>query len=347
METIDKLDARTITGKALQLLRNQVIRLLLTGKTQGEVAALTGINRHTVGKWWRTYQANPEAGLKIKKRGRQKGAACTLSETQAKEIQKLICDKSPDQLKLAFALWTRKAIQGLIQQRFQIVMPIRTVGDYLDRWGFTPQKPAKRAYEQQPAAVKKWLDEEYPAIARKAKDEHADIYWGDETGVRNDCQHGRSYAPKGKTPVLRLPAKRTSLNMISALTNQGKVRFMIYKENMTAQVLITFMQRLVKDAPRKVFLILDNLKVHHAKLVQEWLDEHREQIKVFYLPSYSPELNPDEYLNCDLKDGVHSAPPTRTEKTLREKVTSHMRMLQKLPGRIVKYFQHPSIAYAA
>jgi hypothetical protein len=112
---------------------------------------------------------------------------------------------------------------------------------------------------------------------------------------------------KGKTPVLRLPAKRMSLNMISALTNQGKVRFMIYRENMTAQVLITFMQRLVKDAPRKVFLILDNLKVHHAKLVQEWLVEHREQIEVFYLPSYSPELNPDEYLNCDLKDGVHLA----------------------------------------
>ena len=347
MKITDKIDARTITGKALQLLRTQTIRLLQTGKTQDEVAGLTGVSRFTVGKWWRAYQADPETGLKVKKRGRQKGADCTLNETQAKEIQKLICDKSPDQLKLAFALWTRKAVQGLIQQRFQIVMPIRTVGDYLARWGFTPQKPAKRAYEQQPAAVKKWLDEEYPAIARKAKDEQADIYWGDETGVRNDCQHGRSYAPKGKTPVLRLPAKRTSLNMISALTNQGKVRFMIYKENMTAQVLITFMQRLVKDAPRKVFLILDNLKVHHAKLVQEWLAEHRAQIEVFYLPSYSPELNPDEYLNCDLKDGVHSAPPTRTEKTLHEKVTSHMRKLQKLPERIVKYFKHPSIAYAA
>jgi transposase len=347
MKITDKIDARTITGKALQLLRTQTIRLLQTGKTQDEVAGLTGVSRFTVGKWWRAYQADPETGLKVKKRGRQKGADCTLNETQAKEIQKLICDKSPDQLKLAFALWTRKAVQGLILQRFQIVMPIRTVGDYLQRWGFTPQKPAKRAYEQQPAAVKKWLDEEYPAIASKAKEEQADIYWGDETGVRNDCQHGRSYAPKGKTPVLRLPAKRISLNMISALTNQGKVRFMIYKENMTAQVLITFMQRLVKDAPRKVFLILDNLKVHHAKLVQEWLAEHREQIEVFYLPSYSPELNPDEYLNCDLKDGVHSAPPTRTENTLREKVTSHMRKLQKLPERIVKYFKHPSIAYAA
>jgi transposase len=343
---MEKIDARTITGKALELLRKQAIRICKTGKTQAEVAALLGIARLTVGIWWRAYQASPENGLKVKKRGREMGADCTLNQTQAKEIQQLICDKSPDQYKLDFALWTRKAVQGLIHQRFKIVMPVRTVGDYLKRWGFTPQKPAKRAYEQQPAAVKKWLDEEYPVIAQKAKVEQADIYWGDETGVRNDCQHGRSYAPKGQTPVLRLPAKRVSLNMISALSNQGKVRFMIYKENMTYQVLITFMQRLVKDAPRKVFLILDNLKVHHAKKVQEWLLEHNSQIEVFYLPSYSPELNPDEYLNCDLKDGVHSAPPSRSDKTLKERVTSHMRKLQKLPQRVVKYFQHPKIAYA-
>lgn len=344
---MEKIDARTITGPALELLRKQTIRLMQTGKTQDEVAELIGIHRLTVGKWWRSYQADSVTGLKVKKRGRKTGTQRTLSQTQAKEIQRLICDKSPDQLKLAFALWTRKAVQRLIQQQFQIVMPIRTVGEYLDRWGFTPQKPAKRAYEQQPAAVKKWLDEEYPAITQKAKVEKADIYWGDETGVRNDCQHGRSYAPKGQTPVVRLPANRKSLNMISAITNQGKVRFMVYEETMTAQVLIVFLKRLVKDAPRKVFLILDNLKVHHAYLVQDWLAEHQEEIEVFYLPPYSPELNPDEYLNCDLKDGVHSTPPSRTEKSLREKVMSHMRKLQKLPERVASYFKHPKIAYAA
>jgi len=268
---MEKIDARTITGKALELLRKQAIRFLKTGKTQLEVATLLGIARVTVGIWWRAYNANPESGLKVKKRGREIDADCILNEVQAKEVKHLICDKSPDQYKLAFALWTRKAVQGLILQRFGIIMPVRTIGDYLKRWGFTPQKPAKRAYEQQPVAVQKWLDEEYPAIAQKAKTEQADIYWGDETGVRNDCQHGRSYAPKGQTPILRLPAKRVSLNMISALSNQGKVRFMIYEENMTYQVLISFMQRLIKDAPRKVFLILDNLKVHHAIKVQEWL----------------------------------------------------------------------------
>ena len=147
-------------------------------------------------------------------------------------------------------------------------MPIRTVGAYLQRWGFTPQKPLKQAYEQRPAAVQKWLKEEYVAIAQRAKQERAEIHWGDETGIRSDSQHGRSYAPQGKTPVIRLSAKRTSINMISTVTNQGKVRFMMYKETMSAQVLITFMKQLLKGSARKIFLVVDNLRVHHAKLVK-------------------------------------------------------------------------------
>ena len=175
--------------------------------------------------------------------------------------------------------------------------------------------------------MQKWLDEEYPLI--KEKKEHAEIYWGDETGMRSDCQHGRGYAPKGKTPVIRLSAKRTSTNMISAITNQGKVRFQIYDGRMNASQLIEFLRRLIKDAQRKVILILDNLRVHHAKLVKAWLAKQAEKIDVFYLPAYSPELNPDEYLNCDLKSGVHSKRPARNKKQLKAKVLSHLRMLQK------------------
>ncbi|MCP4120990.1 MAG: IS630 family transposase, partial [Bacteroidetes bacterium] len=224
---------------------------------------------------------------------------------------------------------------------------LRTVGNYLSQWGFTPQKPLKKAYEQSPTKVKKWLEDEYPQIKEKAKDEGAEIYWGDETGLRSDSQHGRGYAPRGKTPVIRLSAKRTSTNMISAITNQGKVRFQVYDGNMNAKLLIGFMKRLIKDAKRKVFLILDNLRVHHAKVVKAWLAEHEELIDVFYLPAYSPELNPDEYLNCDLKVGVHSKAPARNNKQLKGKVISHMRMLQKTPARVEKYFQHRKIQYAA
>ncbi|WP_226649599.1 IS630 family transposase, partial [Microbulbifer variabilis] len=203
------------------------------------------------------------------------------------------------------------------------------------------------AYEQNPKAVKKWLEEDYPNIKRRAKREDAEIYWGDETGIHSDCQHERGYAAKGKTPFVRLNAKHASLNMISAVTNQGTVRFQIYEGSMDADKLIDFLKRLIKTAGRKVYLILDNLRVHHARVVKAWLVEHEDEIEVFYLPSYSPELNPDEYLNCDLKAGVHSGMPARTREKLKSKVLSHMRMLQKKPARVASYFKHRSIKYAA
>jgi len=270
-----------------------------------------------------------------------------LNKEQEKEIQRAIRDKCPDQLKLPFALWTRIAVQQLIRELYGFEMPVRTIGEYLKRWNYTPQKPLKRAYEQNPKAVKKWLEEEYPAIQQKAKKENAEIHWGDETGLCNDSYHGRSYAPRGKTPAIRLSAKCKRVNLISSITNQGKVRFMIYKNRMNADTFIKFMKRLIKDADRKILLILDNLKVHHSYKARDWLLEHTDQIEVFFLPSYSPELNPDEYLNCDLKAGVHSGPPARSHKQLKAKALSHLRKLQKLPKRVVKYFKHPKIAYAA
>ena len=301
----------------------------------------------TIGKWVRAYRAAGMKALSSDVRGRRQGAARKLTQEQEKTIQQLIVDKTPDQLKMVYALWTRKAVLELIEDQFGIKLAIRTVGNYLSSWGFTPQKPLKRAYEQSPAKVQKWLEESYPAIKEKAKGEDAEIYWGDETGVRSDSQYGRGYAPVGKTPVIKLSAKRRSTNMISAITNQGKVRFQIYDGRMNADQLIQFMKRLVKDAKRKVFLILDNLRVHHAKKVTQWLANHSEQIEVFYLPAYSPELNPDEYLNCDLKHGIHSKRPARNQKQLKAKVLSHMRMLQKQPKRVVKYFCHTKISYAA
>ncbi len=189
-------------------------------------------------------------------------------------------------------------------------MPIRTSGEYLKRWGFTPQKPAKRAYEQNPDAVAKWMEETYPSISKEAQSQNAEIHWGDETGVRNDCQHGRGYAPKGQTPILRRKAKRFSTNMISSVTNQGKVRWMIDRETLTSQVSIRFMERLLKDSKKEVFLIVDNLQVHHSAPVKEWLEANKERLSLFYLPSYSPDRNPDEYLNGDLKSELgRKAPP--------------------------------------
>ncbi len=342
-----KDDARTLTTAAQEQLRKQAIRLRKRGETYKEISEIVGVHKNTVWKWWKKYQTEGANALKVQQRGRREGAQRRLDRSQEVMIQAMISDHTPDQLKLTFALWTRQAVQEIIQSECGLRMPIRTVGEYLLRWGFTPQKPVKQAYEQRPAAVQKWLKEDYGAIMQKAKQEKAEVHWGDETGVRSDSQHGRSYAPKGKTPVIRLSAKHTSVNMISTVTNQGKVRFMMYTEKMRAPVLMKFMKQLIKGADRKIFLILDNLRVHHAKVVKEWLDEHPNEIEIFYLPAYSPELNPDEYLNCDLKAGVHSRPPSRNQEDLIKKVKSHMVKLQKLPARVSSYFQHPKIAYAA
>ena len=287
-------DARKLSPSAQEEKRKQAVRLRKKGLGYKEIAELVGVHVLTIGRWIRAYEKRGTTALKSKRRGRPSGTGRMLSLEQEEMIQKLIVDKSPDQLKLSYALWTRKAVMEVIEQETGMKLAIRTVGKYLSLWGFTPQKPLKKAYEQNPKKVSEWLEEAYPAIKAQAKEEDGEIYWGDETGIRNNAQHERGYAPKGQTPVVRLNAKRESTNMVSAINNQGKVRFHVYDSTMNADVLIDFMKRLIKDADRKVFLILDNLRVHHAKVVRAWLADHHELIEVFYLPSYSPELNPDE-----------------------------------------------------
>ena len=341
-----KIDVRKLSTDVQQHIRYQVIQLKMQGRKREEICKITGIHPSTCSYWWNLYKKEGKKALNIKKRGRPSGTCRTLNPEQEHQIRKAIHDNCPDQMKFPFALWTRIAVKHLIKKLLSIDMPIRTVGEYLKRWGFTPQKPLRRAYKQNPKAVKKWLDEEYPTIVKRAKKENAQIQWGDETGLCNDSYHGRSYAPRGQTPAIRLHPRCERVNLISTITNQGKVRFMVYKGKMNSETMIKFMKRLIKNSSQKVFLILDNLKVHHSYIVKDWLEENKLQIEVFFLPSYSPELNPDEYLNCDLKAGVHSGTPARTKGQLTKKAISHLRKLQKMPSRVVKYFKHPKIAYA-
>ena len=340
-------DTRKLAPSAQEEKRKLAIKLWKKGLPQKEVAEIVGTTPQTMSGWVKIYKTSGLSGLKSRRRGKTLGSNRSLTADQEDRLKRMIVDKSPDQLKMAYVLWTRKAVMELIEQETGIQMPVRTVGDYLKRWGFTPQKPVKRAYEQNPKAVQRWLEEDYPAIKARAKAEDAEIYWGDETGIRNDSQHERGYAPKGKTPVVHLNANRKSVNMISAVTNQGKVRFKVFDGTMNADILIDFCKRLARTAKRKVYLVLDNLRVHHAKVFKAWLSDREDEIEVFYLPSYSPELNPDEYLNCDLKAGVHSGKPARDKSSLKKKVVSHMKMLQKKPGRVSKYFRHEKIRYAA
>ena len=210
-----------------------------------------------------------------------------------------------------------------------------------------PQRPLKKAYEQSSAAVSKWVHEQYLKIAAQAKQEGAEIQWGDETGLRFDDVRGRGYAPKGKTPVVLAHANRSKLSVISTVTNKGQMRWKVFSGALNAKILIGFMKRLVHGREKRVFLILDNLRVHHSKAVKKWLAENEEKIQVFYLPSYSPELNPDELLNADLKQRVTKAVPARNKLALTRTAIGALRSIQKQPARVESYFEQENVSYAA
>ena len=324
-----------------------MIRLRKAGKTYEEIAEQTGLSRTGVFNICSRHAAVGPAALKDAVGGRKVGDKRLLTAPQENAMRKFIQDKTPEQLKLPYALWTRAAVAQLIQERIGVKLAVRTIGKYLARWGFTPQKPMRKAYEQSPAAVKKWLEEDYPVIAAQAKSEGAEIHWGDETGLRSDDVRGRSYAPQGHTPVVRVNNKRHGLSVISTVTNKGVMRWKIFDGALNTDILIDFMKRLVRDAGRKVYLILDNLKVHHSKPVKAWLAENAEYIEVFYLPSYSPELNPNEMANADLKQAVTKRAPARTKLQLVKATAGHLRSVQRQPDRIKSYFEHEPVRYAA
>ena len=342
-----KPDGRHLSIAAQNYLRQQAIRLREEGKRVCDISEYLGVNRSTVGKWWRQYKRSGETALSQQRRGRQLGEGQTLSATAQAEVEAALHDE-PEDYGIDSALWTRRAVQAVIEQLCEVKMPIRTVGDYLNRWGYSPQRPLKRAYEQDPVAVERWLTDEYPAIEQRAQAEGATIHWEDESGLRSDEHGGRGYSPIGQTPEIHSSMRqRVRVNYIATVSHQGRVRFMRYTCSFTGPVYLRFLDRLIRSSEHKVFLIADRHPVHFRKLVQQWLTAHSDQIAVFYLPSYSPQLNPVEYLNNDVKQQVHDKPPTRNLAELKYRVLSSLRKLQHLPARVRNYFHHPDIAYAA
>lgn len=345
---MEKDDARKLSPAEQHERRRQVVRAHKRVRTRSQIAEEVGLSYTAVSKIIACFELQGMAALAPRKRGRRSGEDRALTPEQEARIRHLICDARPEQLKMDFALWSRPAVMHLIERECGVTLHVRSVGKYLARWGFTPQKPIKRAYEQSPAAVQAWLDTSYPEIARRAKAEDAEIHWGDETALVNTDVRGRSFAPRGKTPVtLAVGGTRQKLSMIASVTNQGKARWMIVDGAFNHERLIEFFVSLIKENDKKIFLILDNLGVHHCKPVKAWLAEHKKEMEVFYLPSYSPELNPEERLNADLKHVIRAKVPVRTKTKLQAATEDHMTTIANQPERVKAYFQDPLVKYAA
>jgi len=322
---------------ALHLLRRQAVRAVLGGMSQTDAARTFGASLRAISKWMRLDREGGLRALTLKRRGRRPGEG-RLSATRAVRIRSMIVGKMPDQLKLPFYLWTRAAVASLIVRKHRIAVSLVTVGRYLRAWGLSPQKPVRRAYERNDAAIARWLKREYPAIARQAKREHAVIYWGDEMGLRSDHVTGTSYVPIGRTPVVRATGQRFGCNMISAITNKGELAFMVFQGKFKAPVFVTFMQRLLKQVVGKIYLIMDGHPVHKSGKATRFAASHSSRLRLIRMPGYCPELNPDELLNQDVKtNGLGKSRPTNRIE-LMAIVRSHLYRRQKQPQVITNLF---------
>jgi transposase len=341
-------DARSLPGTAQAALRNRAVQAVLDGMTQAEAARVFRVHPNAVNRWMKRYREGGWDGLAERRRGRRPGEQPALSERQQQQIMALVRDATPDHLGLSGFLWTREAVAELIAQRYGVWLARTTVGGYLRGWGFSPQRPQRRALEQDPVAVGRWLAEEFPAIRARARREGGLVWWLDEMGVRSDAAAGRSWAPVGQTPVVKRTGKRFRVNMISVISNAGMLRFRLFVGSFSGAVFIDFLRRLLRDCgERKVHLIVDGHPVHRAKLVSAWVGRRADRIELHFLPGYSPELNPVELLNNDVKANAAGRRRPRSAGELRNELHGYLRRRQRQPAVLVRFFDHPTTRYAA
>lgn len=338
-------DFRSLTPQAQEAIRFKAMAALCACRSKSEVARIFGVSRQAIHGWIGRRQEAGTQGLRARRRGRPVGGRLTAQ--QERKICRLITDHCPDQLKLPFYLWTREAVVHLIAQRCGVRLSVWTAGRMLARWGFTPQKPARRAFEQDPQAVGSWLKRKYPAIRALARREKALIFWADEMGLRGDHGAGRSFSPQGQTPVIPGTGQRFRCNLISAITNRGQLQFMVFKERFTAAVFLKFLRRLLRQNRRKIFLLIDRHPVHVAKNTWRWFKGHRAALRVYFLPGYSPELNPDEYLNQDVKANAVGRTRPLDRKEMIGNIRAYLRSTQANRPMVKHYFHAESVRYAS
>jgi transposase len=339
-----------LSQEAQEALRVRGVRMLEAGFSQLQVAEALGVGERQVRRWRKRFRQGGWKALAKRRRGRRAGEQEALSATQQERIVEAIRSRDPDQLRIPALLWTRSSVRELIERECGVLLEVGTVGRYLRRWGFTLKKPTRRALEADPVVVEAWLSDVYPQIRAQAKRDGGVILWQDESGLRLDGLVAKQgYALRGQRAIAPSTGNRQGVNMISALANSGELRFSIFEGRFTAKVFIEFLDRLVRSIPnRRIHLICDNHSTHHAKLVKRWVATRADRIELHFLPAHSPELNPDEQLNQDVKRHMREIYPKPTDKTtLRTELMRFLHRRQRQPHIVRAYFQEASVRYAA
>jgi len=336
-------DARALDHVTLTELRKRGVAAVQSGESPTAVAAALGVNLRSVFRWLAEYRRGGWGQLEARKRG---GRPPKLDGKALRWIYNAVANKNPLQFKFPFALWTAAMVQTLIAERFEVQLSHSSVCRLLDQLGLSAQRPLWRAYQQNPEVVRRWLEKDYPAIRRRAKREKAQIFFADEAGVRSDYHSGTTWGRRGHTPVVSSTGARFGANLISAISAQGQLRFMLTKGRVTAAVFIEFLKRLLVNATTPIFVVVDGHPTHRAKSVARFVAAQEGQLALFFLPPYSPELNPDEYVWNDLKAHGTGRQMITSLGQLRQMILSHMRQLQKLPALVRSFFHAPTTRYA-
>lgn len=337
-------DARKLTAKELTALRIRGVSAVQEGQSPEVVAAVLGVSRATVYAWLALYRSGGWGALNAAKRG---GRKPKLNGKIMQWLYNVVTMKNPLQFQFAFALWTREMILALLRKRYGITLSKTSISKLLDQLGLSAQRPLWRAYQQNPEAVDRWLNKEFPAIKRRAAKENAEIFFGDEAGVRSDHHSGTTWGKRGKTPIVSTTGARFGFNMLSAISRRGSLRFMIVEGKVGADVFIQFLKNLLKGAIRPIYLIGDGHPMHKAKKVKAFVESTQGRLRLFQLPGYAPELNPDELVWNNLKNHALGKVPHSDKQTMMANAKAHMKKLQRNPKIIQGFFQKETTKYAA
>lgn len=344
ISSLMKRDGRTLDHRTLEAIRLMAVERVREGEPAAEVIAAYGFNRTTIYKWLKA-ALQPGMGIKALRSTKATGRPRSLTPAQERQVFRWINGRDPRQYGLDFGLWTRAVVAEPILKKFGIRLGLTAVGELLARLGLTPQKPLQRAYQRDPEAIEKWQRETYPAIARLARAQGAEVFFRDESGFRADTVHGKTWGVRGQTPVVRRPGQRQSVSAASAVNARGAFWFRTYEGALNAERFVEPPRRMMRYRKKPVHLVLDGLPAHKKAVVRDYVASTDGRLTLHFLPGYAPDLNPDELVWSHVKRTGVARRPLRQGEKLRERIEAQLARLQKLPRLVRSFFQAPSVAY--
>jgi transposase len=337
-------DGRTLDHRTVETIRTMAVARVQEGEQPSEVIASYGFHRCTIYRWLKAVRGRGQ-GFKALAARPATGRPRTLTVAQERQVFRWINGKHPRQYGFDCGLWTRQIVRDVIVQRFGVRLSLASIGAVLARQGLTPQKPLQRAYQRDPAAIVRWQRETYPAIARTAKRDQAEIYFWDESGFRADAVQGRTWGAKGQTPVVSVPGQRQRISAASAISAKGAFWFATYAGGLTGERFVTVLRRLLRGRRKPLHLILDGLPAHKTKAVTQYVADLDGKLTLHYLPGYAPDLNPDELVWSYAKRTGNARRPLQKGEKLDERVTRQLAEIGRRPVLVRSFFKHPSVAY--